>query len=257
MATGNIETTPMTRPGLSVEDLFVLIPALNEAGSIGGVVQRLRRLGCTNIRVIDNGSDDATAAEAHAAGASVVHERVQGYGMACWRGMQDLPPRTRWLLFCDGDGCDELEALPRFIEAANAGADFVLANRLALSGSRAELTLPQRFGNQLATFLIRLVWGKRFNDLGPMRLIHRGLLDEIDMQDRGFGWTVEMQIRAAQLDAPYEEIPVTYSARRHGHSKISGTLRGVVLAGTTILSTIAYHALRQDIAARNWSRRTS
>jgi glycosyltransferase involved in cell wall biosynthesis len=247
----------MTRQRLSVEDLFVLIPALNEAGSIGDVIHRLQKLGCVNIRVIDNGSDDGTRRVASAAGADVVHEPVQGYGMACWRGLQDLPTKARWLLFCDGDGCDEIEALPRFVDAANAGADFVLANRLALSGSRAELTLPQRFGNQLATFLIRLVWGKRFNDLGPMRLIHRGLLDEIDMQDRGFGWTVEMQIRAAQLDAPYEEVPVTYSTRRHGRSKISGTLRGVVLAGTTILSTIAYHALRQDIAARNWSRRTS
>ena len=247
----------MTRQRLSIEDLFVLIPALNEAGSIGDVIHRLQKLGCIKIRVIDNGSDDGTRDAARAAGAEVVHEPVQGYGMACWRGLQDLPPKARWLLFCDGDGCDEIEALPRFVDAANTGADFVLANRLALSGSRAELTLPQRFGNQLATLLIRLIWGKRFNDLGPMRLIHRSLLDEIDMQDRGFGWTVEMQIGAAQLDAPYVEVPVTYSARRHGRSKISGTLRGVVLAGTTILSTIAYHALRQDIAARNWSRRTS
>lgn len=247
----------MTRPRLSVEDVCVLIPALNEAGSIGGVIQRLRQLGCANIRVIDNGSDDATAQEARAAGAEVVHEPVQGYGMACWTGMQNIPSRTRWVLFCDGDGCDELEALPRFIEAANGGADFVLANRLASRGSRSALTLPQRFGNQLATFLIRLIWRKRFSDLGPMRLIHRSLLDEIDMRDRGFGWTVEMQIRVAQLDASYAEVPVSYSARRQGRSKISGTLRGVVRAGTTILSTIAIHALRQDLAARNWSRSTS
>lgn len=247
----------MTRPRLSVEDLFVLIPALNEAGSIGDVIQRLQKLGCVRIRVVDNGSEDATVDVANMAGAEVVHEPVQGYGMACWRGLQDLPAKARWLLFCDGDGCDEIEALPRFIDAVNAGADFVLANRLALSGSRTELTLPQRFGNQLATFLIRLIWGKRFNDLGPMRLIHRGLLDEIDMQDRGFGWTVEMQIRVAQLDAAFEEIPVTYSARRHGRSKISGTVRGVLMAGTTILSTIALHALKQDVPMRSWSRRTS
>ena len=247
----------MTRPRLSVEDLFVLIPALNEAGSIGDVIQRLKRLGCLNIRVIDNGSDDATVEEARIAGAEVVQEPARGYGMACWRGMQNLPSQTRWLLFCDGDGCDDLEALPSFIEAANAGADFVLANRLALHGSRVALTVPQRFGNQLATFLIRTFWGKRFSDLGPMRLIHRNLLDQIDMQDRGFGWTVEMQIRVAQLDAPYAEVPVAYSPRRHGRSKISGTLRGVVLAGTTILSTIGYHALWADPATRTWSRRTS
>lgn len=245
----------MTRPRLSVTELLVLIPALNEAGSIGGVVRRLQALGCSNIRVIDNGSDDGTSEVARDAGAEVVHEPVEGYGMACWRGMQDLPRHVRWLLFCDGDGCDELEALPRFIDAANAGADFVLANRLALSGSRAELTLPQRFGNQLATFLIRLIWGKRFSDLGPMRLVNRRLLEQIDMHDRGFGWTVEMQIRVAELDAPYWEIPVTYSTRRHGRSKISGTVKGVILAGTTILATIAYHAWRQDFAARLRSRR--
>lgn len=247
-------SSTMIRRTLSVEDILVLIPALNEAGSIGSVIRRLAALGCANIRVIDNGSQDGTSEVAIAAGAEVVHEPVQGYGMACWRGLQDLSPRTRWLLFCDGDGCDELEALPRFIEAANKGADFVVANRLAQSGSRAELTLPQRFGNQLATLLIRLIWGKRFSDLGPMRLIQRTLLDRIGMQDRGFGWTVEMQIRVAELDAPYAEIPVTYSARQHGRSKISGTVRGVVLAGTIILSTIVYHALKPGLPARTWSR---
>lgn len=247
----------MTPQRLNVEDLLVVIPALNEAGSIGGVVRRLQALGCTRIRVVDNGSDDGTSQVAIQAGAEIVSEPVRGYGMACWRGLQALPPRARWILFCDGDGCDELEALPRFVDAANAGADIVLANRLALSGSRAELTLPQRFGNQLAAFLIRLIWGKRFSDLGPMRLIHRNLLEEIDMQDRGFGWTVEMQIRVAELNARYAEIPVSYSARRHGRSKISGTVRGVLLAGTTILSTIAYHALRLDWAPRLRSRRTT
>lgn len=245
--------TPRQR--FSFDNLLVLIPALNEAGSIGIVVRRLQALGCTHIRVVDNGSDDGTSRVAIEAGAEVMSEPVRGYGMACWRGLQALPPRVRWILFCDGDGCDELEALPGFVAAANAGADFVLSNRLALSGSRAELTLPQRFGNQLATSLIWLIWGKRFSDLGPMRLVHRNLLEEIDMQDRGFGWTVEMQIRVAELNAPYAEVPVNYSARQHGRSKISGTVRGVLMAGTVILSTIAYHALRLDWAPRIWSRR--
>jgi glycosyltransferase involved in cell wall biosynthesis len=247
----------MTRPRLSVEDIFVLIPALNEAGSIGTVVQRLKAVGCAKIRVVDNGSDDGTPVAAGSAGAEVIHEPVRGYGMACWRGLQDLPANVRWLLFCDGDGCDEIEALPRFIDAANRGADLVLGDRLTAAGSRAALTIPQRFGNRLATFLIRVIWGKRFRDLGPMRLIHRNLLEEIDMQDRGFGWTVEMQIRAAQLEAPYEEIPVRYAARRHGRSKISGTVKGVAMAGTTILATIARHAWNGTSEARNWSRRTS
>jgi glycosyltransferase involved in cell wall biosynthesis len=233
----------MTRQKLSVEDIFVLIPALNEAGSIASVIGRLRALGCSDIRVVNNGSTDDTAAIARGAGAVVIDEPVAGYGMACWRGLQDLPEHARWVLFCDADGCDELEALPRFIAAAREGADLVLADRLSLPNSAEKLTLPQRFGNRLAVVLIRLVWGARFNDLGPMRLVNRLLLDEIDMKDRGFGWTVEMQIRAAQLGARFTELPVAYQSRRHGRSKISGTVRGVIMAGTTILSTIAYHAL--------------
>lgn len=233
----------MSPQGLSVEDIFVLIPALNEGESIASVIGRLRALGCSHIRVINNGSTDDTAAIARGAGAVVIDEPVAGYGMACWRGLQDLPEHARWVLFCDADGCDELEALPRFIAAAREGSDLVLADRLSLSNSAEKLTLPQRFGNRLAVVLIRLVWGARFNDLGPMRLVNRQLLDEIDMKDRGFGWTVEMQIRAAQLSARFTELPVTYQSRRHGRSKISGTVRGVIMAGTTILSTIAYHAL--------------
>ena len=223
--------------------ILIVIPTLNEAKSIGPTIERLRRQGCVDVRVIDNGSTDSSADAARAADADVIAEPVKGYGMACWRGLQDLPAHTEWILFCDADGCDDLEALPSFIEAANKGAEFVLANRLATKAGRGNLTLPQRFGNQLATKLIRLIWGARFHDLGPMRLIHRALLDEIAMRDRGFGWTVEMQIRVAQLGAPYAEIPVAYHARQHGRSKISGTVRGVVMAGSVILSTIAYHAI--------------
>ncbi len=231
------------RPTMTAAQILVVIPTLNEAKSIGPTIERLRRQGCVDVRVIDNGSSDSSADAASAADAEVIAEPVKGYGMACWRGLQDLPHHSQWILFCDADGCDDIEALPRFIEAANSGADFVLANRLATKAGRKNLTLPQRFGNQLATKLIRLIWAARFHDLGPMRLVHRALLDEIAMQDRGFGWTVEMQIRVAQLGAPYAEIPVAYHARQHGKSKISGTIRGVAMAGSVILSTIAYHAV--------------
>ncbi len=233
----------MARRALSFEEILVLIPALNEAGSIADVIGRLSQLGCSNVRVVDNGSVDGTADLARQAGASVVREPVAGYGMACWRGLQDLPESIRWILFCDADGCDDLEALPLFLDAARNGADLVLADRLSRFSSAEKLTLPQRFGNRLAVVLIKLIWGARFNDLGPMRLVSRALLDKIAMQDRGFGWTVEMQIRAVQLDAPFAEIPVHYRSRTHGRSKISGTIRGVFIAGSTILSTIAYHAL--------------
>ena len=233
-----------------IASILVVIPALNEAQSIGGVVARLQALGCREIRVVDNGSDDGTADEARAAGAGVVREPVRGYGMACWRGIQDMPADTRWILFCDADGCDDLEALPRLISAAQCGAEFVIANRLGRVQSLRNLTVPQRFGNRLATALIAVIWGVRFSDLGPMRLISRGLLDDIGMQDRGFGWTVEMQIRVAQLGRPFAEIPVTYHPRKYGRSKISGTVRGVVMAGSVILSTIARHALWRTARAR-------
>jgi hypothetical protein len=228
---------------LRADEILVVIPAFNEAGSIAYVLDRLRRLGCGHVRVVDNGSTDETADRARAAGAEVISEPLKGYGMACWRGLQDLPPHARWILFCDADGCDDIEALPSFIDAANEGADFVLGNRLVFAGARANLTLAQRFGNQLATGLIRLIWGAAFHDLGPMRLVRRTLLDDIGMTDRGFGWTVEMQIRVAQLEAPFAEIPVAYHARKSGRSKISGTLKGVLMAGSVILSTITYHAL--------------
>ena len=129
------------------------------------------------------------------------------------------------------------------MSAARSGAAFVLANRMSGGSSVRNLTLPQRFGNKLATRLIALIWGVHFSDLGPMRLIRRDLLAEIALRDRGFGWTVEMQIRVAQLGAPFAEIPSQYYPRKFGRSKISGTVRGVVTAGSVILSTIAYHAM--------------
>jgi glycosyltransferase involved in cell wall biosynthesis len=225
--------------------VLVIIPALDEDKSIASVIARLRALGFLNIRVVDNGSRDGTASVARDAGADVILEPIRGYGMACWRGLQSLPPATQWLLFCDADGCDDLEALPQLIGAIDAGADFVIANRLALADARAALTMPQRLGNRLATVLIRLIWGTQFGDLGPMRIVRRDLLDAIDMQDRGFGWTVEMQIRVAEMGVSFAEIATLYRPRVHGRSKISGTVRGVIGAGTIILSTIARHALRR------------
>jgi len=229
---------------VSIDDILVVIPALNEAASIASVIDRLRKQGIQSIRVVDNGSADGTIAVAQHAGVEVLAEPVRGYGMACWRGLQDLPPDTAWILFCDADGCDDIEALSQFVQRAQAGVLLVIGNRLADPQSRRNLTLPQRFGNRLATTLIRWIWGATYTDLGPLRLVNRTLLDQIAMQDRGFGWTVEMQIRAAQLRAPSAEVAVAYHPRQHGKSKISGTVRGVIMAGSIILGTIAKHAWR-------------
>jgi len=231
-------------PAVPLAEIWVVIPALNEAPSLPAVIARLLQQGLANIRVVDNGSSDDTVSVARSSGAGVVIEPARGYGMACWRGLQDLPPSAKWILFCDADGCDDIEALPLFLELAAAGAELIVGNRLADPQSRRNLTLAQHFGNRLATTLIRWIWGERFTDLGPLRLVKRTLLDRILMEDRGFGWTVEMQIRAAQLRAPCAEVAVGYHPRRHGRSKISGTVRGVVMAGSVILGTIGKYAWR-------------
>jgi len=217
----------------------VIIPALDEEATIAGVVAALREQGLTRIRVVDNGSRDRTAAVAREAGAEVWVEPSAGYGRACWRGYQELDDAVEWVLFCDADGSDDLSDVGRLITAAGDGADFVLGNRRARPEARAAMTPVQQWGNGLATTLIRWGWGQRYGDLGPLRLIRRSLLERIAMRDRGFGWTIEMQVRAVEAGARIVELPVGYRRRGGGRSKISGTIRGSVTAGTIILTTLA------------------
>lgn len=229
---GAINPTP-----LNLEQVAVIIPARDEAETIGAVLQSLQRQGLSHIRVIDNGSRDATAQVASRAGATVRHEPIPGYGQACWQGLQDLGPEVEWILFCDADGSDDLNQLPEFFQAAPE-TDLVLGNRRATAAGRQALTTTQNFGNWLATRLIALGWGYHYEDLGPLRLIRRSALDAIAMGDRGFGWTVEMQARAAELGLRFTELPVHYRDRQGGKSKISGTLKGSFQAGVIILSTL-------------------
>lgn len=225
------------RMTLDLNRVQVIIPALNEAETIADVVQALQKQGLQRIRVVDNGSCDRTAGVAEAAGATVIHEPHQGYGQACWLGYQDLPDDITWILFCDGDGSDDLTQLPALWQAA-ATADFVLTNRRNTAAARANLTWVQNFGNGLATRLIQLGWGFRYQDLGPLRLIRRDALEQMQMCDRNFGWTVEMQVKAVEMGLQIREIPVGYRPRQGGRSKISGTLRGAFSAGRIILATI-------------------
>ncbi len=220
------------------ESIQVIIPALDEEATIGGVVRELRGLGLTRLRVMDNGSRDGTATKAREAGAEVQLEPRAGYGQACWTGYQDLADEVEWVLFCDADGSDDLADVVRLIAAAESGADFVLGDRRASAAGRAVMTPAQHFGNGLATRLIRLGWGHAYGDLGPLRLIRRSLLEKIAMEDRGFGWTIEMQVRSVEAGAKIVELPVGYRRRGGGRSKISGTVRGSVAAGTVILATL-------------------
>ncbi|MGB3535808.1 MAG: glycosyltransferase family 2 protein [Microcoleaceae cyanobacterium] len=221
----------------NLDSILVIIPVLNEAATLANVIHSLQQLGLTHIRVVDNGSDDNSVAIAQTAGAEVILEPIAGYGRACWRGLQNLSPDIEWILFCDGDGSDDLTELPQFFEAMSK-ADFILGNRRASVMGRSAMTPVQNFGNSLATQLIDWGWGYRYHDLGPLRLIRRSALEVIEMQDRGFGWTVEMQARAVELGLTIAEIPVNYRRRQGGRSKISGTLSGSLQAGTIILMTL-------------------
>ncbi|MGD1860507.1 MAG: glycosyltransferase [Leptolyngbyaceae cyanobacterium] len=217
---------------------LVIIPALNEAATVGTVVQQLRDLGLSRIRVVDNGSHDRTREVARQAGAEVIEEPVKGYGQACWRGLQAVEPEVEWILFCDADGSDDLAQLPELL-AQRADYDFILGNRRGTTTGRQQLTPVQNFGNWLASTLIYWGWGYQYHDLGPLRLIRWPALQAIQMRDRGFGWTVEMQARAVEQELQICEIPVNYRPRQGGQSKISGTLKGSFQAGMIILTTLA------------------
>jgi glycosyltransferase involved in cell wall biosynthesis len=218
--------------------IAVVIPALDEERAIGGVLDGIDRELVHEVIVGDNGSRDRTAAVAAARGARVVTVPRRGYGAACAGALAVLSPQIDLVVFVDADGSDDLSELPRLIAPIQKDqADLVIGSRSLGNAEPGAMTVPQRFGNWLATRLIRLLYGHRYSDLGPFRAIRRDLLDRLQMRDRRYGWTVEMQIRALQLGARVSEVPVRYR-RRMGRSKISGTVSGVLKAGWGILFTI-------------------
>jgi glycosyltransferase involved in cell wall biosynthesis len=173
------------------DSCLVVIPALNEEATVADVVRNLQRRGFSRIRVIDNGSTDGTASRARAAGAEVLHEPRCGYGQACQRGLSHIPRGIAWILFCDADGSDDLDDVDQLILAAE-DADLVLGNRFATKAGRGATTPIQRWGNRLVSKLIKRGWGYCFADFGPLGLIRRQALDDIDMRERNFGWNVVM-----------------------------------------------------------------
>lgn len=223
----------------------LLIPALNEAEVIGRVLEAVPQALFSQILVIDNGSTDATAEQARSAGAEVVAEPVRGYGRACLTGLRQLRPEIDAVVFMDADFSDDPGEADLLLQKLAEGFDLVIGSRVERAQAEA-LTPHQRFGNWLATRLITWRWQVRFTDLGPFRAIRREALDRLGMRDENYGWTVEMQAQAARVGLRCSEIPVRYRPRAGGRSKVSGTVKGSILAGTKILWTFARIALQQD-----------
>jgi glycosyltransferase involved in cell wall biosynthesis len=220
---------------------MVVIPALNEEGCVGDTVRRWLALGVSGVRVVDNSSTDATALAARVAGAEVLSEARRGYGAAAWRGLQEWPAECEWVLFSSADGSDRLFAgeAAAWRTAVEEGADLVVGDRVSLPASRAELKWIQRFGNRVTCEAIRFGWGRRFRDMGSLRLMRRDALIALGLADRAFGWNVEMQVRAMQAGWKIVELPVTYYPRQSGESKISGSWAGTLRAGHGILRMLA------------------
>jgi glycosyltransferase involved in cell wall biosynthesis len=227
-----------------------IIPALNEEAALPIMLDGLRAAldaaACADadIVVVDNGSRDATSAAARKHGARVVSEPRRGYGQACLAGIAALSSDAEIVVFLDADGSDDPEDLTRLLDPVRQGvAELALGSRTAAAGTAGAFTPQQAFGNWLATGLMRLLFGARYTDLGPFRVIRRAALEKLQMRDTNFGWTIEMQIKARRSGLRVLEIPVNYRKRIAGESKISGNFVGTLRAGWKILWTIARHGL--------------
>ena len=228
--------------------VVAVIPARDEALSVGGVIDDIKALSnekgisvFDRILVCDNASVDGTASIASTHGAEVIYQSQAGYGIACLTALS-LIEYTDIVVFVDADASLQIDEAITLLEAIEAGADLAIGVRKPELQQAGSMTLPQRFGNVLASGLIRIIWQVPVSDLGPFRAIRFSALQELQMQDQGFGWTVEMQVKAIQHSLSMIEVPVHYR-RRLGCSKISGTLSGVIGAGIGIFSTIFKLAL--------------
>ena len=225
--------------------IALIIPALNEAAVIARVVSEVPREHVQQIYVVDNGSTDGTAAAAATAGATVVREERRGYGYACAAGVAAAGVAYDVLAFMDGDGSDDAAQLPDLLAPLEAGqADLVLGSRVLGAAQRGALLPHQRLGNHLTTGLIRLLYSQRLTDLPPFKAVRRSLLHDLGMSEMTYGWTIEMIVKSAKRKALIVEVPVSTRPRLGGQSKVSGTLKGTVLAAYSMLGTTIKYAWR-------------
>ncbi len=223
----------------------VIIPALNEEKAIASVLRDIPAW-VAEVIVVDNGSTDATAQVSRSLGATVVAEPRRGYGAACLRGMAALEPDTGMVVFLDGDYSDFPGEMDRLTDPIRAdAADLVIGSRVLGRREKGALLPVAIFGNWLTTRLLRWGWGVRYTDLGPFRAIRYSSLRALGMADRDFGWTIEMQVKAATLGIRSREAPVSYR-KRIGTSKISGTVLGSWRAGRKILWIVAREWIRKN-----------
>lgn len=228
-------------------NIDVIIPAQNEAQSIAKVIADIPSQTVREVIVVNNGSTDATAENARKAGATVIDEPRKGYGQACLTGLSYVARNKQLpdiIVFIDGDYSDYPEMVPQLTAPIVARThDLVIGARRKALREPGSMTMPQAFGNALATTLMRWIYGARFTDLGPFRAIHYPSLVQLNMQDTNFGWTVEMQIKALKQKLRCTELAVPYR-RRIGISKVSGTVRGTLMAGYKIILLILKYSLR-------------
>nr|WP_299170426.1 glycosyltransferase family 2 protein [uncultured Allomuricauda sp.] len=227
-------------------EIKVIIPAVNEGESIGKVVSGLPK-SVSEIIVVNNGSTDDTIENAEKAGATVLTENQRGYGFACLKGMNYIAQQSKQpdvIVFIDGDFSDYPEELDKVVAPIlENDIDFVVGARKKSLREPGSMTPQQVFGNWLATFLMKLLFRASFTDLGPFRAIKYEKLKELDMQDKTYGWTVEMQLKILRKKMSYTEVPVRYK-RRIGVSKVSGTVKGTIFAGIKILGWIFKYSIK-------------
>ena len=227
-------------------NINVIIPAFNEEDSIGLVVGDIPDI-VSEVIVVSNNSTDATETVAAAAGATVLAETRPGYGYACLKGMDYIAAKSEKpdiVVFLDGDYSDYPEQLKELVAPIiEKDLDFVIGARVKHLRENGSMTFPQRFGNKLATTLMRWFFNSRFTDLGPFRAIKYDRLLALNMEDKTYGWTVEMQLKALRKNYSYVEIPVKYR-NRIGVSKVSGTVKGAIFAGIKILGWIFKYSFK-------------